>query len=174
MTTDTSERGLEDLICAAMTGVASLSSLPVEGSHFPSESYGGAGWLLGDPRDYDREYCVDLVHLRDFLTATQPETAKALELERDTPVRRRFLARLEKECGKRGVIDLLRNGVKHEKYSLDLFYGAPSPGNDKAALRSADGGGSFQGDTGNHRHGQLPGREAICHEYCPGRRGCRD
>ena len=136
-TTDTSEQGLEDLICTAMTGVASLASLPVEGSHFPAESYGGTGWLLGDARDYDREYCVDLSYLTAFLTATQPEIAAALELDRDTPVRRRFLARLEKECGKRGVIDLLRNGLKHEKYSLDLFYGTPTPGNDKAALHYA-------------------------------------
>ncbi len=134
MTTDTTERGLEDLICIAMTGRASIAPLPVEGLHSPPESYGGTGWLLGDARDYDREYCVDLVYLRDFLKATQPEIAEALELDRDTPVRRKFLARLEKECGKRGVIDLLRNGLKHEKYFIDLFYGTPSPGNDKAAL----------------------------------------
>jgi type I restriction enzyme R subunit len=69
------------------------------------------------------------------LKATQSEIAEALELDNDTPVRRRFLARLEKECGKRGVIDLLRNGLKHEKYAIDLFYGTPSPGNDKAAIQ---------------------------------------
>ncbi|MFZ3208546.1 MAG: type I restriction endonuclease subunit R [Geobacteraceae bacterium] len=137
MTTDTTERGLEYLIVTAMTGRPSLISLPVEGSHFTPEAYGGTGWLLGDARDYDREYCVDLVYLRDFLKATQPAIAEALELRSDTPVRRRFLARLEKECGKRGVIDLLRNGLKHEKYSIDLFYGTPSPGNDKAALQYA-------------------------------------
>ena len=32
MTTDTSERGLEDLICVSMTGRASLVTLPVEGN----------------------------------------------------------------------------------------------------------------------------------------------
>ncbi|MEI6206305.1 MAG: type I restriction endonuclease subunit R [Desulfuromonadales bacterium] len=137
MTTDTSERGLEDLICIAMTGRASIVPLPVEGTHFPPEPYGGTGWLLGDARDYDRECCVDLVYLRDFLKATQPAIAEALELDSDTPVRRRFLARLEKECGKRGIIDLLRNGLKHEKYTIDLFYGTPSPGNDKAAIKYA-------------------------------------
>lgn len=134
MPTDTTERGLESLIVTAMTGIPSLISLPVEGSSFPSELYGGTGWSLGNARDYDREYCIDLVQLRAFLEATQPETAKALELDRDTPIRRKFFIRLEKECGKRGVIDLLRNGLKHEKYSIDLFYGTPSPGNDKAAL----------------------------------------
>lgn len=137
MTTDTTERGLEDLICIAMTGRASTLPFTGVGIESSSEPYGGTGWLLGDSRDYDREYCVDLVYLRDFLKATQPIIAAALELDNDTPVRRRFLARLEKECGKRGVIDLLRNGLKHEKYTIDLFYGTPSPGNDKAALQYA-------------------------------------
>ena len=95
MTTDTTERGLEDLICIAMTGRASVTPLPVEGFQSPPEPYGGTGWLLGDSRDYEREYCVDLVYLRDFLKATQPLIAAALELDSDTPVRRRFLVRLE-------------------------------------------------------------------------------
>lgn len=35
MTTDTSERGLEDLICTAMTGRASVASLSGEGGPLP-------------------------------------------------------------------------------------------------------------------------------------------
>jgi len=49
-----------------------------------------------------------------------------------TPVRRKFLARLQREITKRGVIDVLRKGLKHEKHDLALFYGTPSPGNAKA------------------------------------------
>jgi type I restriction enzyme, R subunit len=84
MPTDTTERGLESLIVTAMTGRPSMDSLPVEGSSFPPELYGGTGWLLGKAADYDREYCVDLAQLTAFLEAAQPETAKALELNRDT------------------------------------------------------------------------------------------
>ena len=40
---------------------------------------------------------------------------------------------MSSEIGKRGVIDVLRNGIKHGALSFDLFYGTPSPGNDKAA-----------------------------------------
>src|SRR5262245_251110 len=112
MLTDTSEKGLESLIIADMIA---------------------AGWLAGEAKDYDRDYCVDLVHLRAFLEATQPKLAAAFELGQDTPARRAFLARLEKEIGKRGVIDVLRRGVKHGPHELTLFYGSPSPGNDKAA-----------------------------------------
>jgi type I restriction enzyme R subunit len=116
MKTDTSEKGLESLIVATMTG---------------------SGWLAGDPTHYDREYCVDLVQLRTFLQATQPKVAEALELDNDGPTRRKFLARLQGEVSKRGVIDVLRHGVKDGPHQVDLFYGTPSPGNATAAERYA-------------------------------------
>ncbi len=133
MKTDTSERGLEDLIVTAMTGRATIAPAPQGEMEETAESARGTGWLLGEPRDYDREYCVDLVPLRAFLEATQPEVAAALELGSDTPVRRKFLARVESELSRKGVIHVLRHGLKHEKYTLELFYGTPSPGNEKAA-----------------------------------------
>jgi type I restriction enzyme, R subunit len=112
MATDTSEKGLESLIVADMLAT---------------------DWLAGDPKQYDREYCVDLEHFRAFVAATQPELAAALELDQDTPARRQFLARLEKEIGKRGVIDVLRHGIQRSQHDLTCFYATPSPGNDKAA-----------------------------------------
>ena len=36
------------------------------------------------------------------------------------------------EISKRGVIDVLRKGVKHGPHHVDLFYGTPSPGNSNA------------------------------------------
>lgn len=134
--TDTSEAGLETLICRALTGV---DCMPRPAGTAPLVAdvlrpFGGAGWLPGDPSDYDREYCVDLVQLAAFLRATQPETAEALDLDNDSPTRRRFLARLQGEVSKRGVVDVLRNGVRHEAYRIELFYGTPSPGNEQARL----------------------------------------
>ncbi len=78
MTTDTSERGLEDLIVTAMTGSATLAPAAEAEAQITAESSRGTGWLLGDARDNDREYCVDLVHLRTFLEQTQPAVAAAL------------------------------------------------------------------------------------------------
>jgi type I restriction enzyme R subunit len=97
-----------------------------------SESYGGVGWLPGDPADYDREYCVDLAQLAAFLRATQPEVAEALDLDSDSPTRRKFLARLQGEVSKRGVVDVLRNGIQHGPHRIELFYATPSPGNEQA------------------------------------------
>jgi len=131
MTTDTSEKGLESLIVKAMTGREFSDPVADDTLDRPSPSYGG--WLLGDAKHYDRDYCVDFRQLSFFLFDTQPELAKALDLKSDGPTRRAFLARVEKEIAKRGVIDLLRKGIKHGAHDVTLFYGTPSPGNPKAA-----------------------------------------
>jgi type I restriction enzyme R subunit len=94
--------------------------------------YNGAGYLCGDPADYDREYCVDLVQLSAFLRATQREVAEVLDLDEEGPTRRKFLARLQGEITKRGVIDVIRHGIKHGAHDITFFYGTPSPGNEEA------------------------------------------
>ena len=133
MTTDTSERGLENLIVSAMTGLPFGAGLgiPDHTAYLP-EAYGGLGYKIGFSQDYDREYAVDLHHLRLFLVATQPDVAKSLDLENDSPTRRGFLTRLQGEVAKRGVVDVLRNGIKHGPHDVTLFYGTPSPDNPQA------------------------------------------
>lgn len=111
MPTDTSEAGLEKLIVADMVS---------------------AGWLAGDPKDFDRAWVVDLAKLRAFLETTQPKTAAALDLGNDSPTRRQFLARLSGELAKRGVVDVLRRGIEHGPLSVTLFYETPSEGNTRA------------------------------------------
>jgi len=134
MTSDTSEKGLETLIFTALTGASAAGA--------PHTAHDGGveylpGWLPGSSEDYDRDYCVDLNHLRAFLQATQPETAKALELEDDSATRRKFLARLQGEISKQGVINVLRNGLDHGAHHLTLYYGSPSAGNPTAVMRYA-------------------------------------
>lgn len=131
MTTDTTERGLERLICTALTGHP-CDPGATGGVTDTATNYGGTGWIGGNPNDYDREYCVDLAQLSVFLHETQPEAAEALALGEDGPVRRKFLARMQGEVTRRGTIDILRHGLKHGAHDLDLFYGTPSVGNVKA------------------------------------------
>ncbi len=136
MTTDTSERGLERLICTALTGAPCDPGVPANRVQQRPATY-AAGWICGAPEEYDREYCVDLAQLATFLRETQPEVCEALDLGTDGPTRRNFLARLQGETAKRGTIDVLRHGLKHGPHHIDLFYGTPSPGNTKAAERFA-------------------------------------
>jgi type I restriction enzyme, R subunit len=131
MTTDTTERGFERLICTALTGHPCDPSKAGEVMD-PQAGYGGTGWICGNPTDYNREYCVDLAQLKHFLNETQPKPAGSLALDEDGPTQRKFLARLQGEISKRGTIDVLRHGIKHGAHDLDLFYGTPSPGNEKA------------------------------------------
>ena len=143
MTTDTSERGLERLICTALTGHPCDPPKPGELPQptEPSAAAGtrraatAAGWTAGNPRNYDRSYCVDLAQLSAFLHATQPDAAASLALDDDGPARRKFLARLQGEIAKRGTIDVLRNGLKHGAHDLEMFYGTPSKGNELAQQR---------------------------------------
>ncbi len=111
-TTDTSEKGLEALIVRSLIDEA--------------------GYVAGESKDFDRDHAVDLAKLFDFLNATQPEAVEALGIGAEGPKRLQFLHRLQGEIAKRGVIDVLRNGVKHGPGSVELFYGTPTPGNAKA------------------------------------------
>ena len=113
---DTTERGLEELVVRGL----------VE-----------RGWFAGAPQDYDAAWTIDHVQLRAFIGATQEPLVRALDLDHDSPTRQKFLVRLQGEIGRRGVIDVLRNGLKHGPLDVLLFYGTPSPGNAKAAERFA-------------------------------------
>ena len=133
MSTDTSEQGLEALITRAMTGRTHLLEPPHQPTPSAVPVSGGTGWLLGDPRHYDRSFCLDLVQLQGFLEATQPAVAEAVAIAVDGPTRRQFLTRLEKQIGQRGVVEVLRKGIRHGPHEIQLFYGTPSPGNSRAA-----------------------------------------
>ena len=135
MTTDTSEKGLESLIVAAMTGPVPAQAETLADAAADVSSLDAVRatrrrtWILGDASQFNREHALDLEQLRAFMLTTQKDAAEALDLYQDSPTRRKFLARLQGEIAKRGVIDVLRKGIEHGKYHLDLFYGTPSPGN---------------------------------------------
>ena len=134
MSTDTSEQGLERLICIALTGDP-CEPPKADSVREARGPYGGVGWSAGSWLDYDRYHCFDLVQVTAFLRATQPEASESLGLTEESPVRRRFLARLQGEISKRGTIDVLRHGVSHGPHDLKLFYGSPSEGNETARER---------------------------------------
>ena len=83
-TTDISEKGLESLIIAALTGTRSDAVPTGNVVHEPSPLYGGAGYVPGDPKDYDRDHAMDLAKLLTFLQATQPKVLDQLGLNRTT------------------------------------------------------------------------------------------
>lgn len=137
MSTDTTEKGLETLIVEAMTGTKNDPGKAADMGKEATALYGGTGWILGRWQDYNREYAVDPVQLAAFLKSTQPELAEALDLGNPSPSRQKFLFRLQGEITKRGIIDVLRSGIKHGPHHIELFYGTPTPGNTKAEKQNA-------------------------------------
>ena len=139
MKTDTTERGLERLICTALTGgPCDLGQTPLDGT---AEAAGSSRRRRLDLRQPEglRPRVLRRPGAAPRLPASRPSRRRPRRSisSEDGPTRRKFLARLQGEISKRGVIDVLRHGVKHGPHQLDLFYGTPSPGNAKAAERYA-------------------------------------
>jgi type I restriction enzyme R subunit len=76
------------------------------------------GYEQGANMDYNKEYALDETRLFRFLWDTQPKAMEALGVKGSDIKRAQFLARLTGEIAKRGVIDVLRKGVRI--YPADL------------------------------------------------------
>jgi len=112
MPTNTRESGLEELIVNWLV------------THNSYEQ--------GANKDYNREYAVDEFRLFRFLEDTQPEQVELLGVRKGDLKRLQFLDRLRGEIAKRGVIDVLRKGIKAYPARVIMFYMTPSSKNPKA------------------------------------------
>lgn len=90
------------------------------------------GYEQGTNADYNREYAVDEIRLFRFLQDTQPDALDKLGVFKSELKKRQFLNRLQGEIAKRGIIDVLRNGVKIYPANLIMFYLTPTENNVKA------------------------------------------
>lgn len=108
-TTDTSEKGLETII----------------EKHLINHN----GFIASYSADYDRDLCINEKLLFEFLAATQPNA-------HDTIIKRgkdKFLKRLSDQIRQKGIIEILRNGVKDLDLRVQLYFKKPtSLLNDKA------------------------------------------
>jgi type I restriction enzyme R subunit len=92
------------------------------------------GYEQGTNADYNREYAVDETRLFRFLQDTQPDAMEKLGVFKSDIKRKQFLNRLQSELAKRGIIDVLRNGIKVYPVDLIMFYLTPTENNAKAKL----------------------------------------
>ena len=70
------------------------------------------GYEQGTNADYNKEYAIDETRLFRFLADTQPDEMEKLAVFKSEQKKRTFLNRLQGELAKRGIIDVLRNGIK--------------------------------------------------------------
>ena len=90
------------------------------------------GYEQGMNADYNREYAVDETRLFRFLQDTQPDALEKLGVFKSALKKKQFLNRLQGEIAKRGIINVLRNGVKIYPANLIMFYLTPTENNTKA------------------------------------------
>lgn len=90
------------------------------------------GYEQGTNNDYSKEYAVDETRLFRFLNDTQPREMAKLGVNNSDQKKRQFLNRLSGEIAKRGIIDVLRNGVKAYPADLIMFYFTPTENNEKS------------------------------------------
>jgi type I restriction enzyme R subunit len=99
MSTDTSEQGLETLITHYLVNYNQ--------------------YIPGTSQDYDKAFCLDTVQLFTFLEATQANTLAAI------PHHDKLLQRISDQIRDKGIVEVLRKGIKYQQHRLTLYYPQP-------------------------------------------------
>ncbi len=105
---DISERNFEDTIVEGLTGARP------------------GGYDLRDYADYDRGLCLDTEKVYQFIRATQPKQWERLREFHGEDTRDAFMRRLSGEIGKRGLVDVLRHGIKDRGCTFEMCYFKPA------------------------------------------------
>lgn len=102
MASDTTEKGLESIITESLIQ--------------------DAGYRKTISDDYDRDLCLCPAALMEFIQATQPTAYDTIQKRGQD----KFLKRVTEQIGKRGIIDVLRKGVKDLDLNVSLYNKQPA------------------------------------------------
>lgn len=132
MTVTVSERSFEEAIefgllaygpDARATAGAGLGETP---AHYGDGAPGG--YRRRQAEDYDGRLCLLPRDSLDFVLATQPKEWARLKEHHGPAVEEQFLRRLASEIGRRGALDVLRQGIKDSGCKFRLAYFRPASG----------------------------------------------
>ena len=87
-----------------------------------------SGYRSLTPSDYDKCACLIREELLRFIRDSQPEMYQRLEFQHGVGTPEKLLARIEAQIERRGVLDVLRKGVKDRGCNFNLTYFRPSSG----------------------------------------------
>ena len=79
------------------------------------------GYRETKPGDYDKEFCVNTAQLLEFIEKTQEDAYELIQKRGE----REFVVRLDRKIKERGVVEVLRKGVKHLDKTVRVFYTQP-------------------------------------------------
>ena len=125
MNVDVSERAFEDAIeaCLLQNREGVIAEEQASYLDLPPGGYQKRG-----DTDYDRALSLIPRDVLDFVLATQPREWKRLSQHHGAAVEEQFLKRLSTEIGRRGALDVLRNGIKDMGCRFQLAYFRPASG----------------------------------------------
>src|SRR2546429_659822 len=127
MATEVRERKLEEAIEAALVTEDESSGIAAEQTTDTAISA-----LLGYHKRLSSAYDVDLCLITgdamDFINATQPKMWQQFREHHGNDSREKLLKRISREVEKRGVVDVLRGGIKDSGCRFDLAYFRPASG----------------------------------------------
>ncbi|MDF0718924.1 DEAD/DEAH box helicase family protein [Kaistella sp. PBT33-4] len=122
MKSQTNELALEIAIEKSLAGICKEDLKTMQVSD-PATTYGGNGYFIGNPSDYNKKFAIDEVRFWDFLEKTQLEELEKLKRQPDWKLK--ILDRLDKLIKKYGVLKVLRKGLAVDDAQFTLFYVYP-------------------------------------------------
>ena len=87
-----------------------------------------SGYRSLQSTDYDKSLCLIPNETLKFIQDTQPEEYQKLERQHGEDTPQKLTLRISNQIKSRGVLDVLRKGVKDRGCSFDLTYFQPSSG----------------------------------------------
>ncbi len=83
-------------------------------------------YIRGNPKDFDKDFALDIPKLFEFLENTQSEKLVKLNEKYGEKCRKKIIERISKEISNRSMIDVLRHGITDLGIELDLTYFKPN------------------------------------------------
>lgn len=129
MPSATDEKELEKSIEKSLAG-ASLEELKEKGFSVDQVNedptlFSGLGYKHGLPEDFNKYLALDEQRFWDFLEKTQSDELE--KLQRQSDWKDRILAMYDRQVKRRGILHVLRKGLKVDDAHLELLFPSPLP-----------------------------------------------
>jgi type I restriction enzyme R subunit len=106
MTSDTTEKGLENIIYQSLID--------------------NCQYLEGYSKDYNQTYCIDTGKLFQFLHNTQPEKLTEISNYHGANWKKKLYERFHRQIEEKSIVNILRQGIKTGDTGLKLYYKLPT------------------------------------------------
>lgn len=87
---------------------------------------GNAGYDIAPNTQFDTELALDATTLLGFIKSTQEDTYNALKASYGAQIDTALVKRIANECDQRGLLDVIRNGVKDRGQLIRLAFFRPA------------------------------------------------